>query len=84
MREGTGRWPHGGLVGWMAGVGVFSYSLYLVHYPVRMVGKRLLMPWAQTSNPLVYLLVAALLAVAGYLAARVYFWLVERHFLNTR
>jgi peptidoglycan/LPS O-acetylase OafA/YrhL len=65
----------------VVGVGVFSYSLYLVHNPVRAVVKQLLGPRAETSDPVEYLAFAAVMAAAGYLAATVCFRLVERHFL---
>lgn len=77
------RWPDHPVVAWLTRVGVFSYSLYLVHVPVRAVLKQLLGPLAATTSVWGYLLVAAAVTVAGYFAGKVFFLLVERRFLNT-
>jgi len=81
--ERAGRWPRTRLVAWLTRAGIFSYSLYLVHVPARAILKQLLGPLAATRSAVVYLLVAALLAVCGYYAGKIYFLLVERRFLNT-
>jgi peptidoglycan/LPS O-acetylase OafA/YrhL len=80
-RERTTRWPQGRVAGWLAGVGLYSYSLYLVHNPARYITKRLLGAYAETSDPGRYLLNAAIMALAGYVAGRLFFSLVERRFL---
>lgn len=83
-REKTGQWFTGRVAAWFTGVGVFSYSLYLVHYPTEAVAKRMLGGLATTRNPLLYLLNAILLSVAAYWASQLFFHLVERRFLNSR
>lgn len=62
-------------------VGLFSYSLYLLHSPILALGNLLLLPldlptWAHF---LIMILAVVPLSVA---ASRGFFWLVERHFLN--
>ena len=38
------RWPKNAIVSWLGRVGIFSYSLYLVHNPIRAVLKQQLRP----------------------------------------
>lgn len=83
-REETGTWPANRLVDWVTRVGVFSYSLYLVHLPVRGVAKLLLGRAAETSNPWLYVLCFLVISVACYFAGVFFFRLVERRFLNRR
>jgi peptidoglycan/LPS O-acetylase OafA/YrhL len=80
--ESTGKWPRSRVVAALSGVGIYSYSLYLIHNPVRAVGKQLLGPLGNSSDPIVFLAVAALFAVASFAAAIVFFRVVERRFLN--
>jgi peptidoglycan/LPS O-acetylase OafA/YrhL len=82
-REARHRWSGRGLVGWFEGVGIFSYSLYLIHSPARAVGKQALGSLAASTSSLVYCFNAILLVVGGYWSAKVLFWLVESRFLNT-
>jgi len=82
-REQRGRWLTGRLAAWLTTVGAFSYSLYLVHYPVRALAKQALGPLNRTSNPWLYLANAMFMALAGYWAAKAMFNLVEKRFLNT-
>lgn len=81
--EQAKRWPNYRPVRWLSNVGVFSYSLYLVHNPARMVVKQMLGPVAATQNSWLFLLNFLLMAMAGYYAGKIYFALVERRFLNT-
>ena len=83
QREKAGTWPSNRLVDRLSGVGIFSYSLYLVHQPARHVLKYGFRWMAQTQTAPYYLLVVAVLAVGGYWAGRIYFELVEKHFLNS-
>jgi len=83
-RETKGQWFTGKVANWFVRVGVFSYSLYLTHYPVEAVAKHMLGPLAHTTNPTLYFLSAMLLGVAGYWVARLFFYLVERRFLSPR
>ncbi len=66
---------------WLSGVGLFSYSLYLMHYPVRGIVKQALGNFALTNNPWIYILNALAMAVAGYYAGRLLFVWVESRFL---
>ena len=70
---------------WITGAGVFSYSLYLVHYPVRAVVKSVMGRFVhvETQNPVLYLIYAAIMGIAGYFTARLFFRMVESRFLNT-
>jgi peptidoglycan/LPS O-acetylase OafA/YrhL len=69
---------------WLANVGIFSYSLYLIHNPVRGVAKQVIQ-WVLPSNnsPLLFVGKAIALSVVGYWGGRAFFHLVERHFLNS-
>ena len=78
-REIAGRWFSARLVGWLSAVGVFSYSLYLVHNPARMVLKQIVGP--MNTWPTVWLM-AAITAIIGYFTARIYFWAIESRFLR--
>jgi peptidoglycan/LPS O-acetylase OafA/YrhL len=82
-REARARWRGRGLVGWLENVGIFSYSLYLIHSPARALGKQALGPLAATTNSLMYCFNAILLVIGGYWSAKVLFRLVESKFLNT-
>jgi peptidoglycan/LPS O-acetylase OafA/YrhL len=70
---------------WITSAGVFSYSLYLVHHPVRAVVKGLMgrCIHVETQNPVLYLVYAAIMGIAGYFTARLFFRVVESRFLNT-
>jgi peptidoglycan/LPS O-acetylase OafA/YrhL len=81
--EKTRRIESNPLVRWLSGVGVFSYSLYLIHNPVRALMKQILQPLLNFNSLLAFLLLAALISAAGYFAAKLFFWMVERRFLNT-
>ncbi len=64
-----------------AGVGIWSYSLYLVHNPIQKVIKQLLGSYAVTENVFMYLLVALVLTIAGFIGGRIFFLAVEKHFI---
>lgn len=80
--ETAGKWPRTGFIRWLSHVGIFSYSIYLVHVPARYVLKRCLGPLAVATTPQHFLVITAVMAVAGYYAGRLFFLAVERHFLN--
>jgi peptidoglycan/LPS O-acetylase OafA/YrhL len=84
LLEKTGRWPTQRFMMWLSNVGIFSYSLYLVHNPVRAVLKRFLGPLAATSNPVLYLVATFIICLAGYYAAKLFFALVESRFLHLK
>lgn len=82
--ERAGRWADKGIIKWLAGVGIFSYSLYLIHSPVRSLLKQCLGSLATTSNPVLYLVATFILTIAGYYAGKIFFTLVESRFLNSK
>ncbi len=86
-QERLSGWPFGAStpkpVAWLTSVGLFSYSIYLVHNPTRGVVKQLLGTACQTQNPWLYVTCALLMAAAGYWVGKLFFILVERRFLNT-
>jgi peptidoglycan/LPS O-acetylase OafA/YrhL len=78
----AGKWPTDRLMNWLVGTGVFSYSLYLVNLPVRSTTRYLFPGLTKTTDLGRYMLIATFIAIAGYWAAKVFFWCVERHCLN--
>lgn len=81
-RERRGAWRSVGLVGWLSAVGIFSYSLYLVHALPMLFLMKVVSPFG--ANPLIYVLNMVLLSTAAYWTGKLFFHLVERRFLNTR
>ncbi len=81
--EKAGRWPNNRLLNWFSKVGVFSYSLYLIHHPIRAVGKTLLDRLHLPPTLFYHSLESAVVIVAGFYGGKAFFNLVERHFLNT-
>ena len=83
--EKSRGWGASWVTRWITRVGVFSYSLYLVHLPVRIAVKYLLirlgMP-AVLPNYYAYTAVACGTAATGYFAGKVFYLIVERRFLN--
>lgn len=82
-REKSDRSFRGPISTWLANVGVFSYSLYLIHYPVKAVAKQAIQwvfPW-DSSLPF-FVAKAVALALLGYWGGRAFFHVVERRFLN--
>lgn len=86
--EQQGRWREGPLVRWLSWVGAISYSLYLVHRPflimwrkaeLIVLGKLGLL--RLESQPLVLLLEWAISLAACYAAGRIFYALIERHFV---
>jgi peptidoglycan/LPS O-acetylase OafA/YrhL len=67
-----------------AWVGRYSYSLYLIHLPVRSVAKRLLPSLAGTENPLVYVTGVAVISAICLLGARVFYRFFEEPFLQSQ
>ena len=81
-RERARGWNPGRLTGWLAQVGVYSYSIYLIHHPVRGLVKRVLERWIVSGNLLSFIAANAVVVIAGYYAGRLFFILVERRFIN--
>lgn len=86
--EQAGRWREGPLVRWLCWVGAFSYSLYLVHRPFLIVwrkielivlGKLGLLPLE--SRPWMLLLEWLVSFALCYAAGRIFYALIERHFV---
>jgi peptidoglycan/LPS O-acetylase OafA/YrhL len=75
--EKAGRWPNGWVFNWLSGVGLFSYSLYLVHAPMRGVIKQFLGPLKSTADPKLYLLTASVIVVVSFYTAKVFFAVIE-------
>lgn len=82
-REGEGRWPDSFPFRWLFAAGVFSYSMYLAHPVVVAVIWRLL-DMKDIKGRTASLLVSCLAIVCCIVAGKVYYTLVERHFLNTK
>jgi peptidoglycan/LPS O-acetylase OafA/YrhL len=83
-RERSGRPFRGRFSTWLANVGIFSYSLYLIHYPVRAVAKQAIQwvfPWDGSLS--FFVGKAVVLGLLGYWGGRAFFHVVERHFLNS-
>lgn len=80
--EVDGRWPSTGIVGAISRVGLWSYSLYLVHFPVQTVvlaATRRLIPEVGLPG---FIARAIFLTAVSCIAGRVLFELVERHFVT--
>lgn len=80
--EQRGHWPQTRLVRWLEGVGLFSYSLYLIHHPVRGILKRVLERLIVSGSPVKYAAATVLVVVGGYIAGKMFFWAVEKRFLH--
>ncbi|MFN0064045.1 MAG: acyltransferase family protein [Myxococcaceae bacterium] len=80
--EQSKRWPAWRVVAWFERAGLYSYSIYLVHHPVRGVLKFFLGPLVKSANPLLYAVGIGVIVAAGYGVGRLFFWFVERHFLS--
>jgi len=81
--EATSSWAKHRLAVWLANVGLFSYSLYLVHYPVMMILREVFVVIAPPSNVWIALGEAVVKVVIAFYVAKLFFNLVERRFLNT-
>ena len=82
-RERAGRGFEGGWARWLAQAGVYSYSIYLVHHPVRGLVKRALEGWIVNGEVATFVVANVAVVAAGYGAGRLFFELVERRFLRT-
>jgi peptidoglycan/LPS O-acetylase OafA/YrhL len=75
-------WSTHRLARWLGGVGVFSYSLYLIHYLVRSVLKQFLIRVFPALTWPLFWISAGILGLAGYYAGRLLFAAVERRFIS--
>jgi len=80
--EKSGRWPQNRLLVWLSGVGVFSYSLYLVHNPLVGLISRGLGSFGASDRTFEFTVTCLIIFVSAVYAGRFFFWAVERHFLN--
>jgi peptidoglycan/LPS O-acetylase OafA/YrhL len=83
-REAEGGWRDRSVARFFTSVGVFSYSLYLIHHPAQTLFLSLSLKLGRFSTPATFLLRAALMTVGSYFAARVLFALIESRFLFGR
>jgi peptidoglycan/LPS O-acetylase OafA/YrhL len=81
-REVEGRWPATGAVDAIRHVGLWSYSLYLVHHPVQTVALAMTLRVVQEVGVIGFLGRAVLLTLISCLAGRLLFAAVERHFVS--
>jgi peptidoglycan/LPS O-acetylase OafA/YrhL len=80
--EVEGRWPSTGIVGALSRLGLWSYSLYLIHFPVQTIALALSRRVVPEVGVAGFILRALLLTVVSVIAGRVLFVLVERHFVT--
>lgn len=80
--EVAGRWPTTGIVAAISRVGLWSYSLYLVHFPVQTVVLALIRRVTPEVGVAGFVARALFLTVVSCIAGRVLFELVERHFVT--
>jgi peptidoglycan/LPS O-acetylase OafA/YrhL len=83
-RERAGNWPQDRFTGWLTRVGVFSYSLYLIHFPVMRVLDRLTNQLHLSHSTGFFLVKTLLFILTAYFAGKSFFAIVERHFLPGR
>lgn len=78
-------WSRSRLGTWLANVGLFSYSLYLIHNPIRAVYVYLLEKASiSPTAPVPFLIVAVLGCVAVYYGAKLFYRVFEAPFLNKK
>jgi peptidoglycan/LPS O-acetylase OafA/YrhL len=80
--EIEGRWPSSGLVGALSRMGLWSYSLYLIHFPVQTLALALSRRVVPEVGVPGFIVRAILLTAISCLAGWVFFQLVERHFVT--
>ena len=68
----------------LVGVGHFSYSLYLMHLPITALCFFALRAIGVSSPPVLAGLMIATALPTSLLAAYVFYWAVERHFIKAR
>lgn len=83
-KERDGNWSQDyRLVGWFTKIGVFSYSLYLVHNPIRTIVRQLFGKLTLDAQPPLYLFIAFFCVLIPCIGGWIYYHLVERHFILT-
>jgi peptidoglycan/LPS O-acetylase OafA/YrhL len=76
------RWPSGGIAGAISRVGLWSYSLYLVHFPVQTVALALTRQVVPEVGVAGFVVRAIVLTLISCVAGRLLFEVVERHFVS--
>jgi peptidoglycan/LPS O-acetylase OafA/YrhL len=80
--EVDGRWPATGIVGAITRVGFWSYSLYLIHFPVQTIALAIANRLWPDVGLAGFVVRAVVLWAVSCVAGRVLFELVERHFVT--
>jgi peptidoglycan/LPS O-acetylase OafA/YrhL len=80
--ELQGRWPAGGIIGAITRIGLWSYSLYLIHFPAQTVALAISRRFVPEVGVAGFVIRAVVLTVIGCIAGRLLFSLVERHFVT--
>ncbi len=79
------RWSRSRPATWLANVGLFSYSLYLIHNPIRAVYVYLLSKASiSPTAPVPFLIEALLGCVVVYYGAKLFYRVFEAPFLNKK
>ena len=84
-RESRGGWADSaglGVVGWLAALGLYSYSLYLVNDPVHNVLLAASRRLGDATSVTPFMIRALLFTILSVVVARVLFLAVERRFLG--
>jgi len=81
-RESDGHWPEWFAFKWLFSVGIFSYSLYLVHAVV-VAGIFRILPGLKDFGPAASMLLILGIALCCLVAGKIYYEAVEKHFLNS-
>ena len=82
-REAEGRWPTSGPVNRIARMGLWSYSLYLIHHPVQTVALSVALRIIPVAGPGTFVVRAVVLTAISCVAGKMLFDIVERHFVST-
>ncbi len=79
--EVEGRWPARGVVRALTIVGTWSYSLYLVHHPAQTIALAVMTRVVPEASVAGFIARAMVLVLISCVAGRLFFEVVERHFL---
>lgn len=84
QREKNGKWSTSNIWKFFSRVGVYSYSIYLLHHPIKGLMKHLVQPFglADTQNPLIYFLMVVVITIICVCCSRILFELVESRSLK--
>jgi len=79
--ESNGEWFDSRGSRWLSSVGIFSYSLYLIHVPARAAMRYMLGSIGEQPSVFGYFWGVAVISAASYFVAKVFFALIERRFI---